>query len=74
MEAETGYSWIPGLALLARNDENDTLVIPAKAGIQGMRHGVGFVSEQQHRKQRSNLCFFRRKINGDQRYQACVWD
>src|SRR5712691_628948 len=43
MEAETGGSWIPGLALLARNDGLVVFVIPAKAGIQGVRCGLGIL-------------------------------
>ena len=35
MEAETGCAWIPGLAVLARNDGHVACVIPAQAGIQG---------------------------------------
>src|SRR6266545_3983884 len=35
-------SWIPGLALLARNDGRVVLVIPAQAGIQG--RGILFLS------------------------------
>jgi len=34
METETRCSWIPGLALLARNDGWVVFVIPAKAEIQ----------------------------------------
>ncbi len=34
VEAKTGGSWIPGLALLARNDERVVSVIPARAGIR----------------------------------------
>ena len=43
MEAETGGSWIPGLALLARNDGRVVFVIPAKAGIQGVWYGLGIL-------------------------------
>ena len=46
MEAETWDSWIPGLALLARNDGRVVFVIPAKAGIQRVwcRLGLLFLS------------------------------
>ena len=33
-EAATGGAWIPGLALLARNDGLFVFVIPAEVGIQ----------------------------------------
>ena len=36
-------SWIPGLALLARNDGRVVFVIPAKAGVQGMWRGLGIL-------------------------------
>jgi hypothetical protein len=36
-EEETGSPWIPGLAVLARNDRLVGFVIPAQAGIQGVR-------------------------------------
>ena len=47
-EAETGCSWIPGLAVLARNDGCVVFVIPAKAGIQGVwdRVGILFLSSE----------------------------
>ncbi len=35
--------WIPGLALLARNDELVVFVIPAKAGIQEVWCGLGIL-------------------------------
>ena len=40
MEAETGCAWIPGLAVLARNDGHVVCVIPAQAGIQGAVGGA----------------------------------
>jgi hypothetical protein len=43
MEAETGDSWIPGLAGLARNDGRVIFVIPAQAGIQGAWYKMGIV-------------------------------
>ncbi len=43
VEAETGGSWIPGLAVLARNDGLVVFVIPAKAGIQGVWYGLGIL-------------------------------
>jgi hypothetical protein len=43
MEAETRCAWIPGLTLLARNDGRGVVVIPAKAGIQGVWHGLSIL-------------------------------
>jgi len=41
--AEIGSSWIPGLAVLARNDGLVVFVIPAHAGIQGVWRRVGIL-------------------------------
>ena len=43
IEAETGDSWIPGLARLARNDGHVVFVIPAQAGIQGVWYRLGIL-------------------------------
>ena len=45
MEVKTECAWIPGLAVLARNDGHVVCVIPAQAGIQGAV-AEHFVSEQ----------------------------
>ena len=47
MGAETEGSWIPGLALLARNDERVGCVIPAHAGIQGVWRGLDLLAPKQ---------------------------
>ena len=47
MEAETGDSWIPGLAVLTRNDGRVVFVIPRASGNPGgVVQGGHFVSEQ----------------------------
>jgi len=40
MEAETGRSWIPGLALLARNDGHVVVIMPAFLMQPPLRYGV----------------------------------
>ena len=58
-EAETGGSWIPGLAVLARNDGRVVFVIPAHAGIQGVWYGLGilFLSSAAKQSLFSGDCF-----------------
>ena len=85
-EAETGGSWIPGLAVLARNDERVVVVIPAEAGIQGVWYGLGilFLSsgaknpcESKEDRGQSFFVWFvetpRRGVSTLACYQAILW-
>jgi hypothetical protein len=66
VEAKTLCPWIPGLALLARNDGRGAFVIPAEAGIQGHSAGMLFLRSATTRIRaiRGSIFLFLPRVDG----------